>query len=117
MPAEPQVAGAGESLEDRKKRLQAQRAALLEKRKQEREKELQDYNQSVSGAHLDAARNSFYAQMIKMDQALPKSHRQPPSASDSTGANQAAAQQPAANAKPAASGGGFNLDDLDPVDL
>ena len=45
---------------------------MLEKRKQEREKELNDYNQNSSGAHLDAARNSFYAQMIKMDSAIPK---------------------------------------------
>jgi len=41
--------------------LQAQRQALLEKRKQAREKELSDYNTSASGASLDAARNSFYA--------------------------------------------------------
>lgn len=68
----PVATGKDETLEQRKARLQAQRAALLEKRKQEREKELNDYNQSSSGAHLDAARNSFYAQMIKMDSALPK---------------------------------------------
>lgn len=62
-----------DSLEGRKRRLQAQRQALLEKRKQEREKELQDYNKNTSGASLDQARNSFYAQMIKMDKALPAS--------------------------------------------
>lgn len=33
-----------DSLEGRKRRLQAQRQALLEKRKREREKELEDYN-------------------------------------------------------------------------
>lgn len=49
-----------DSLEGRKARLQAQRQALLEKRRQEREKELNDYNASNSGAQLDAARNSFY---------------------------------------------------------
>lgn len=51
--------------------MQAQRAAILEQRKQAREKELSEYNTSANGAQLDAARNSFYAQMIKMDQALP----------------------------------------------
>ena len=45
----------------------AQRAALIEKRKAEREKELTEYNASKSGAHLDQARNTFYKQMIKMD--------------------------------------------------
>ena len=76
----PAATGKDETLEDRKARLQAQRAALLAKRKQEREKELNDYNQNASGASLDAARNSFYAQMIKMDQAIPKQKWQPPSA-------------------------------------
>ena len=47
------VPSANESVEDRKKRLFAQRAALLEKRKAEREKELVDYNASKSGASLD----------------------------------------------------------------
>ena len=61
----------GDSVESRKKRLQAQRDALIKKRKAEREKELNEYNKSQAGANLDAARNSFYAQMIKMDQALP----------------------------------------------
>ena len=64
---EPKPTGADESLEDRKARLQAQRAAILEKRRKAREQELNEYNQSQSGAHLDADRNSFYAQMIKMD--------------------------------------------------
>ena len=32
-----------------------------------------NYNEADDGAKLDIARNSFYAQMIKMDQALPKS--------------------------------------------
>ena len=79
--AQPQVpapTGKDETLEARKARLQAQRAALLEKRKQEREKELTDYNQNASGASLDAARNSFYAQMIKMDSAIPKQKWAPP---------------------------------------
>ena len=56
-----------ETVDDRKKRLMAQRDALLQKRKAEREKELQEYNKSQAGANLDVARNSFYAQMIKMD--------------------------------------------------
>lgn len=43
-PAEPAAAGKDESLEARKARLQAQRQALLEKRKQAREQELADYN-------------------------------------------------------------------------
>ena len=76
-PQVPKPTGKDETLEDRKARLQAQRAALLEKRKQEREKELNDYNQNASGASLDAARNSFYAQMIKMDSAIPKQQWQP----------------------------------------
>lgn len=59
-----------DSIEGRKKRLQAQRDALLAKRKAERDKELEDYNKSQAGANLDAARNTFYKQMIKMDQAL-----------------------------------------------
>ena len=75
MPAQPKATGKDETLEDRKARLQAQRQALLEKRKQAREKELNDYNTSASGASLDAARNSFYAQMIKMDQALPSNNK------------------------------------------
>jgi len=57
----PAPTGKDETLDARKARLQAQRQALLEKRKQEREKELNDYNKSNSGASLDAARNSFYA--------------------------------------------------------
>ena len=67
---EQPVVGANESIEDRKKRLFAQRAALIEKRKAEREKELTEYNASKSGAHLDQARNTFYKQMIKMDQSV-----------------------------------------------
>ena len=63
-----------ESVEDRKKRLFAARAALLEKRKAEREKELTEYNKSKSGAPLDQARNTFYKQMIKMDGALKKNN-------------------------------------------
>jgi hypothetical protein len=43
---------------------------LIAKRKAERDKELEEYNKSNAGAHLDSARNSFYAQMIKMDRAL-----------------------------------------------
>lgn len=60
-PEAPVATGKDETLDARKARLQAQRAALLEKRKQDREKELNDYNQNTSGAHLDQARNSFYA--------------------------------------------------------
>ena len=71
-----QVPMANESVEDRKKRLFAQRAALLEKRKAEREKELTDYNASKSGASLDQARNTFYKQMIKMDQAVKSNEEQ-----------------------------------------
>ena len=67
---EQPVVGASESIEDRKKRLFAQRAALIEKRKAEREKELTEYNASKSGASLDQARNTFYKQMIKMDQSV-----------------------------------------------
>lgn len=59
-----------DSVEGRKRRLQAQRDALIAKRKAERDQELADYNKSKSGAALDIARNSFYAQMIKMDNAL-----------------------------------------------
>lgn len=77
----PAPTGKDESIDARKARLQAQRAALLEKRKQEREKELNDYNQNASGASLDQARNSFYAQMIKMDSAIPKQKWQPPGSS------------------------------------
>ena len=67
---EPPKPHANESVEERKKRLFAARAALLEKRKAERDKELVDYNKSKSGAGLDQARNTFYKQMIKMDQAV-----------------------------------------------
>ena len=113
----PAATGKDETLEDRKARLQAQRAALLAKRKQEREKELNDYNQNASGASLDAARNSFYAQMIKMDQAIPKQKWQPPGApaqaQPAAGASQA--PQQSASQKPARAG--FNLDDIDGVDV
>lgn len=60
-PLPPKATGKDESLEDRKARLQAQRAALLEKRRKAREEELNTYNQAAGGASLDAARNSFYA--------------------------------------------------------
>ena len=115
----PAATGKDETLEARKARLQAQRAALLAKRKQEREKELNDYNQNASGASLDAARNSFYAQMIKMDQAIPKQKWQPPSAPAQAEPKPAAAgqaQAQAASQKPPARSG-FNLDDIDGVDI
>ena len=120
---EPKPTGADESLEDRKARLQAQRAAILEKRRKAREQELNEYNQSQSGAHLDAARNSFYAQMIKMDQALPRAQQKNPLPDPSTLPSAkplAAASQPSSSVPsgpPAQAAAAFSLDDIEGINI
>lgn len=54
-------------MDDRKKRLQAQRDALLAKRKQEREQELKEYNTTHG---IPEKQNSFYEQMRQADNKL-----------------------------------------------
>ena len=73
-----------ETIEDRMARLKAQRDALLKKRKEDREKELESYNASQGGAQLDQAKNTFYKQMIKADQGIQKTNPEEQPSANST---------------------------------